>query len=66
MTEKQRANREKQTFKELLRDFQVWLVVQSNRDKRLKELGEDELADLYLDSPWFDIHRETYLNEQTN
>lgn len=66
MTEKQRANREKQTFKELLRDFQVWLVVQSNRDKRLKELGEDELADLYLDSIWFDIHRETYLNEQNN
>ena len=66
MTEKQRANREKTTFKELLRDFQVWLIVQSNKDKRLKELGEDELADLYLSSNWFEIHRETYLNEQTN
>jgi hypothetical protein len=66
MTEKQRANREKQTFKELLRDFQVWLFVQSKKDKRLQELGEDELADLYLDSMWYDIHRETYLNEQTN
>jgi hypothetical protein len=65
MTEKLRGNKEKTQYKILLMDFMVWMQVQGERNKDILDMSEAEIVDEYLNSNWYEIHNEVYINEKS-
>lgn len=51
---------------EMLTDFQVFIFNQRARKKINELTTEKEIAELYLESEWYEIHKEIYLNETEN
>lgn len=66
MADKQSNSREKDKYAILLRDFMVWLQVEGVRTPSLKDMGDDEVVERYLESMWYEIHNEVYINEPVN